>query len=231
MFYRWNLPADTELCKHWDRVCSATGDVSLWLWGMATGPVERHYQLSGLEGWTWGSQPLTVLYLPGSPLRHGPLSFRSDSTSTDQSQTSTADFSSSLITRPTRHPVFSHVVCSSLVIEGRDSQTDLCRLAVAWWSMFTSWTSPLCSLRVRKLQVFQIEDLVFSVVICYNWSEPPVFMWVPTSSWSLIHVSVSSDLIFLIFCPFAFLHCSAGLVCSEDCESGAGGLPAGWRPN
>lgn len=70
--------------------------------GLAVGPAKPHYQLSALESRTWGSQPLTVLYLPGSPLRHGPLSVGSDSEATDHSLTPTPGFGSSLIRQPTR---------------------------------------------------------------------------------------------------------------------------------
>lgn len=92
----------------------------IWTWefeqgmarGLAMGPAKSHYQLSGLEGWTWGSQPLTVLYLPGSPLRHGPLSFRSDSKAMDQSLPSTTGFSSSLDQTANRVPgIQPCVVC------------------------------------------------------------------------------------------------------------------------
>lgn len=66
------------------------------------GATKPYYQLSALESWTWGSQPLTVLYVPGSPLRHGPLSVGSDSKAKDHSLTPTPGFGSSLIRQPTR---------------------------------------------------------------------------------------------------------------------------------
>lgn len=70
--------------------------------GLAVRPTKSHYQLSALESQTWGSQPLTVLYLPGSPFRHGPLSAGSDSEASDHSLTPTTGFGSSLIRQPTR---------------------------------------------------------------------------------------------------------------------------------
>lgn len=68
--------------------------------GLAGFLAKPHYQLSGLESRTRGSQPLTILYLPGSPFRHGRLSARSDSDANDHSLTLTPGFGSSFIRQP-----------------------------------------------------------------------------------------------------------------------------------
>lgn len=52
---------------------------------LAAGPGKPHYLPWSLEGRTRGSGPLTVFCLPGSPLRHAPLSAGSDSEATHHS--------------------------------------------------------------------------------------------------------------------------------------------------
>lgn len=77
-----------------------------WSLGQVTaeqshGPGRPHYQLTASQGWTRGSRPLTVLYLPGSPpLCHGPLSFGSDNEATDHPPAPTSGVGSSLIRQP-----------------------------------------------------------------------------------------------------------------------------------
>ncbi len=94
--------SNAEGVKGWHRVCVMNTRIKLWAGHGMVGPARPYYQLSALESWTWGSQPLTVLYVPGSPLHHGRLSVGSDSKATDQSPTPTPRFGSSLIRQPTR---------------------------------------------------------------------------------------------------------------------------------
>lgn len=86
--------------------------------GLAGFRAKPRYRLSGLESRTWGSQPLTILYLPGSPFRHGHLSARSDSDANDHSLTPTPGFGSSFI----RQPSASGIQPSGLVLTARAAQ-------------------------------------------------------------------------------------------------------------
>lgn len=177
------------------------------------GPGRPHYQLTASESWTRGSRPLTVLYLPGSPpLCHGPLSFGSDNEATDHPPAPTSGFGSSLIRQP---------LCSLLPGFVSDSPTTCWIIRIK----SKSGLPLLIELEVTGCNGFLI-ICHFVHIVCFLSHQD---FSCSISVLKLFYFSLSIILTSDLFIPaFACLTC---WTCSEDCESWAGGLPAGRRPN